>query len=292
MTDLQLRSHYWDDPIAREAFKVFLREIHGLDLQPWDDAGSWDTHRYTAFSFFEGPQRVVSSVCVYSMPALVGGRETRVAQLSGVGTLTSHRRQGLNSRLTAEALAWARQSGHGSCFLFADGEAVPYYAHRGFAPTSVHGLRLPLPPAAGAGAPQPRSVDDPATWEALRRLAFGREPLSSRFFTFTPELTLFHTLIPRRRQLYHAAELGAWLLLEVGPKLVVVHDLLAEKLPAGEALLACLAAGGAVEAEFRFPLDRFELPPARPVDLPEAGAMVQGPAIWPEPLVIPSVSWA
>ena len=61
---LVLRSHYWDDRRAKDAFKAFLLDIHNLDLTLWDEAGFWDDH-YTAFSLFDG-ERVVSSVCLYS----------------------------------------------------------------------------------------------------------------------------------------------------------------------------------------------------------------------------------
>ena len=78
---LSLRTGYWDDLAARDAFKEFLITIHGLDLSEWESAGYWD-YAYAPFSFFDGEQ-VVSSVCVYSLRAVIDGEPARVAQLSG-----------------------------------------------------------------------------------------------------------------------------------------------------------------------------------------------------------------
>ena len=81
MKDLELRTHYWDDPAAKAAFKRFILKIHGLDFSEWDSCGYWD-HAYTPFSFFDG-DTVVASVCIYLLDAVLNGENTRVAQISG-----------------------------------------------------------------------------------------------------------------------------------------------------------------------------------------------------------------
>ena len=93
MEDLEFREAYWDDRKARQAFKEFLVEIHGLDLSAWEQAGFWDED-YRPFTLFDAAGRVVSSVCVYSVEMLVHGESCRAAQISGVGTLPDRRRQG------------------------------------------------------------------------------------------------------------------------------------------------------------------------------------------------------
>ena len=122
--DLKLRTHYWDDSDAKAAFKQFILKIHGLDFSEWDSSGYWD-HAYTPFSFFDG-DTVVASVCVYLLKAVLNGENTRVAQISGVGTLPEWRRRGLNRQLTDIGLAWA-QGKHQGVFLFSDTDAIPYY---------------------------------------------------------------------------------------------------------------------------------------------------------------------
>src|SRR5206468_1230918 len=83
-------------------------EAHGV-LQDaygtWEGAGYWDDD-YSPYSYFEG-DRVVSSLCIYTMHALVNGRACKVAQVSGVGTLAEYRRRGLNRQLHEIALAKA-----------------------------------------------------------------------------------------------------------------------------------------------------------------------------------------
>ena len=90
--DLELRTHYWDDRNALAAFKTFILNIHGLDFSEWESRGYWD-HAYTPFSFFDG-DTIVASVCVYMLDAVLNGNNTRVAQISGVGTLPDWRRKG------------------------------------------------------------------------------------------------------------------------------------------------------------------------------------------------------
>ena len=128
---LSLETRYWDDLAARTAFKEFLIIIHGLDLSEWESAGYWD-YDYTPFSFFDG-EKVVSNVCVYSLNAVIDGEASRVAQISGVGTLPEWRRRGLNRQLTEHALEWACDT-HQAVFLFADADAVHFYTTGGFTP--------------------------------------------------------------------------------------------------------------------------------------------------------------
>ena len=41
--DLDLRNDYWEDSEAREAFKAFILDIHGLDFSEWETRGYWDS---------------------------------------------------------------------------------------------------------------------------------------------------------------------------------------------------------------------------------------------------------
>ena len=129
--ELQLRTAYWDDLAARGSFKSFIRDIHGLDFSAWESAGFWDD-AYRPFSFFVGGE-VVASVCLYLLDAVIEGRATKVAQISGVGTRPEWRRRGLNRQLTEMALEWGRSRFEG-LFLFSDTDAIPFYESCGFEP--------------------------------------------------------------------------------------------------------------------------------------------------------------
>ncbi len=140
-----LRKAYWQDLAARRSFIDFMRQIFNIDFTRWDSAGYWDDD-YSPYSYFEG-ERVVSSLCIYTMHALVSGRACKVAQVSGVGTLKEYRRQGLNRRLHETALAEALAQ-HRFAFLYADDDAVAFYRNRGFRPVNAYAVVAPLPSVA------------------------------------------------------------------------------------------------------------------------------------------------
>ena len=141
--DIVLKTEYWNDLNARAAFKSFMRTIHGLDFSLWESAGCWDD-AYTPFSFFQG-DKIVASVCIYLLDSVIDGRETRLAQVSGVGTLPQWRRRGLSRQLTEIGLAWA-QDRHDGIFLFADTDAIPYYERTGFSPIEEYVVTARLAP--------------------------------------------------------------------------------------------------------------------------------------------------
>lgn len=135
-----LRTAYWHDPAARQSFRDFILRIHGVDFSAWDSAGYWDDD-YKPYSYFMG-ERLVASLCIYAMPALVNGRVCDVVQVSGVGTLPEYRLQGLNRRL--HELAAQAPAKHRFAFLYADEDAVPFYRKCGFRPVSEVEFRFPV----------------------------------------------------------------------------------------------------------------------------------------------------
>ena len=126
-----LKTQYWNDVVATEAFKSFVLEFHGLDFREWESRGFWDTS-YTQFSFFDGDS-IVASVCIYLLDAVINGKSTRLAQISAVGTHPKWRRKGLNRDYTKIGLEWA-EGKHECVFLFSDTDAIPFYRKCGFKP--------------------------------------------------------------------------------------------------------------------------------------------------------------
>ena len=268
-----LRTAYWRDIAAREAFKDFIHEIHGVDFDEWD-SGYWDDD-YRPYSYFEDG-RVVASMCIYTMPAIVHGEACRVAQVSGVGTLPAHRLKGLNRELHAVALAEALP-GHRFVFLFADDEAVPFYLKCGFRPVDAHAVVIPMP-AAGAPAPRLEKLDlsSSAVRETLYRLAGERTPISHVFSTQNPKLLMYHLLYRFREHTWWVPELEAVLLMKFDGARVVVYDILAQRLPIFGQLLPLLASQGAREVEFRFSPDLLQAPPGQPRELARGNVHVMG----------------
>ena len=135
VSGLDFRSCYWDDEQARASHKRFLKSIHELDLQRWQDAGCWDKEHYLPYSLFDKTGGIVSTVCVFLMDLVVGGRELRVGQFSGVGTAPEWRRRGLGDWLSRRAMSELSTHVHGY-YLFADQGAVPFYQQMGFVAVS------------------------------------------------------------------------------------------------------------------------------------------------------------
>ena len=283
------RSAYWHDLAAREAFKQFILAIHGVDFDDWD-SGYWDDE-YRPYSYFEDG-RVVASMCIYTMPAIVNGEACRVAQVSGVGTLPQYRLQGLNRKLHEIALAEAMPN-HRFAFLYADDEAIPFYLKCGFRPVTAHAAVVPLPPKpAPPLAVEKLDLGVPAVREALYRVASERGPLSHTFSTHNPKLVMYHLLYRLRDHMWHVPALDAVILMRADAGKVIVYDILAAEPPRFQDLVRVLAAGGASEAEFRFSIDRLKAPAASLRELPGHNVHVMGDFPFGAHPVFPSTSQA
>ena len=273
MTEPTLRTAYWADPVARQSFKEFIRAIHGLDFTAWDGAGYWDDD-YSPYSYFVG-DRLVASLCIYTMPAFVNGEACRVAQVSGVGTLPEYRLQGLNRRLHETALSEALPR-HRFVFLYADDEAVAFYRKCGFRPVPAHAALVRLPAVMADARIEKLDVNDVAVRESLYRLACERAPISRTFSTMNPKLVMFHALYRLRDHAYRIAALDAVVFMKREAEKVVVYDVLARKLPTFEQLAPFLATDGAREVELRFPVDGLQAPAARLRELAGQNVHVMG----------------
>lgn len=226
--NLQLKTDYWDNRKARDAFKRFIKDIHGLDFTDWEAHGFWD-NAYTPFSFFKDG-KVIASVCIYLLDAVIAGGETKLVQISGVGTHKNWRRQGLSRELTELGLDWARGK-HTGVFLFADEEAIPYYERTGFSPINetLEYYRIePVPPKPGL-----RHLD-PANQEHLDRIynyANNRTPISDKFSVFGSKLLMFHALYTMRNDMYEIPDLECLVFFEREGDVINIYDILGRNIP-------------------------------------------------------------
>lgn len=281
------RTAYWADRAARRAFIAFIHEIHRFDFTAWSDRGWWDDD-YRPYSYFVG-DRVVASMCIYNMPAIVNGDADSVAQVSGVGTLPDFRLRGLNRRLHqivfAEALPRYRW-----LFLFADDDAVPFYRKLGFRPVDAHAVVAKVPRVAPDGSLEKLDMKDPAVLESIFRRACTRAPASRVFSTVNPRLVMWHLLYRIRDHAWMIPALDAVILMKRDPAKTVVYDIIAARMPRFEELSPFLAP--AEEVEFRFPVDALDVPSFRLRELPGHNAHVMGDFdLGPQP-VFPFVSEA
>jgi GNAT superfamily N-acetyltransferase len=254
MNELVFREAYWADPVAQRAFQRFLVEIHGLDLSTWDSAGYWD-ERYRPFSYFDREGRVVSSVCVYSLEMIVQGSPCRAAQISGVGTSAARRRQGLNRRLTDIALEWAAPD-HEFVFLFANDDAVPFYARCGFLTVEERIPHIAVRP----GDPRPGlrklDLDEATDVELLQALAERRAPVSDTLGVISPKLFMFHAIYRFAGYLYHIPDLDVAVAIgREGPRLTV-YDVVGPRMPRFDELGPYLVSAETTEIEFYFVPDK------------------------------------
>jgi len=255
-----MRSAYWEDRRAKDAFLRFLREIHGLDLGEWAARGFWDAD-FRPFSYFEG-EEIVSSLCVYSLVAVVDGADARIAQFSSVGTAPRRRRRGLNRRLTEIALDWAKEV-HDAILLFADEEAIPFYEACGFTGFQEYLEVLD----AGSLKPRPGLVRlDPGRdgdLARIYRLAQRREPVSNRLGVTSERLLAFHALYPLRKRVHVIPDLDCLVIFERAGGTLKIYDVVAESMPDFETLYGYLADAGDRRIEFHFHADKLGLADTR-----------------------------
>ena len=254
--DVELKTHYWGDNKTREAFKRFILEIHGLDFSDWESAGFWDD-AYTPFSFFDG-DTVVASVCIYLLDAVIDGQESRLAQISGVGTLPGYRRRGLNRELTEIGLNWA-EGKHKGVFLFSDTGAIPFYKKCGFSPIEEFVETIEANPVPNCGG---LVKLDPGNGRDLNRIyvhAKHREPVSDRFSVLNDKLFMYHVLYGLRDYVYEIADLDCLVLYERKNGILSIYDIVAERTPKLSEFYPHIAAEDDKVIEFHFNTDKLGL---------------------------------
>jgi GNAT superfamily N-acetyltransferase len=261
--NFQLRSDYWADAPARAAFKDFIRQVFGIDLDPWDAAGYWDDD-YRPFSLFAADGRIVASVCLYSMRMVIAGRQVRVGQISGMGVLPELRRQGLGRHLTEVALGWASDHGHDAFMLFSSEEALPFYRSQGFTLTAEHTpvLRLagesPCAANTDAATSRIRALDmtQVADRALLFRLASSRWPVSQQLGVLNERLLMFRALLPPPgSRALHIPSLDVAVLFRRREGVLTLYDIVGPRLPVFAELSPFLIAPGDREVVFWFLTD-------------------------------------
>jgi GNAT superfamily N-acetyltransferase len=249
----ELKTHYWADPNARATFRKFVLEIHGLDFTAWEEAGYWDDN-YVPFSFFDG-DRIVANVCIYLLDTVINRRQTRLAEISAVGTLPEYRRRGLNRELTEIALGWAKNK-HNGVFLFSEPDAAPFYEKCGFAAIeefieSVEAGSVRTRPGAIRLDPgNPRHID------RIHNRAKKRAPVSERFGILNDKLLMFHALYNLRDCAREIPDLGCVVFSRRINNTLNIYDVVAEQIPAWEDLYPYIAAPGDKAVDFHFHTDR------------------------------------
>jgi len=254
--NLTFREDYWDDPKLKKRFIDFLIHIHRLDLSLRDQMGYWDNlHR--PFSFFEG-DKLVASLCIYSMDMMVGGRRCRVAQFSGVGTLEEYRRMGLNRQLTEKALIWARPN-HDFFFLFADTDAYPFYEKCGFRRTLEQRERIGIKGQKMIPGAEKLDTQRQDHRDLIYRIASERAPVSMQLGVYTPKLFMFWCLYFLKENIYFIAERDLLVLHERKDGVLTIFDVVGKNVPPFDVIYPYIAGETDEFVEFEFMTDRMNL---------------------------------
>ena len=254
--NLTFRYNYWDSPDLKSEFIRFLKHIHNLDLSRWGEAGYWD-QKYRPFSFFDG-NRIIASLCVYSMEMMVKGEPRLVAQISGVGTLEEYRRQGLNRDLTERAIHWARAN-HDFFFLFAYEDTLPFYSKCGFRRVTEHKACMKLPGQTARPGAEKLDVQNKTHRDLIYRLATEREPASNLLGVYNKELFMFWCLYFLTDNIYYIAELDTLILYECKDKLVSIFDIVGKKVPGFAEIYPFIGSANDQAVEFLFMTDKMNL---------------------------------
>ncbi len=272
-SDLTLATAYWDDPASRAAFKRFMLEIFGLDFSEWESAGYWDAS-YRPFSYFRKGE-VVANVCVYLLDAIIDGRETRLAQISAVGTLPHWRAQGLNRRLLEAGLEWARGK-HEGVFLFGTEGAIPFYERCGFRAHPEFIEQMPSPGTARRPGLRKLDCTRLEDRETIYECARRRAPISRRFAVLNAKLLMFHALHALRDHVYEIPELECVVFYKREKRCLQVLDLVAARVLTLDQLYPYLAAEDDQLVEFHFSSDRMGVEGTRLVPWPQDNCFVKG----------------
>ena len=258
----ELRTQYWNDPVAKASFKQFAMDIFGLDFSDWDKAGFWDK-AFTAFSYFDGDE-VVANTCLYLLPAIINGRKTQLAQISTVGTRADLRRQGMNRELTEIALDWAKGKQDG-VFLFSDEDAVPFYERIGFSPQEEFLEVIDAKPVTSReGAIK---LDPQSDLAKIHDYAQNRVPISNKLSIGNEKLTMFHALYFLRDLIYEIPELDCFVACKRSEERLKIFDIVGKQIPSWKELHPFIADAGDREVEFHFHTDKLGLSAVRQIPL-------------------------
>ncbi len=226
---LAFRDDYWDHPALKQEFIRFVNSMFGLDLSLWDKSGFWDNN-YRPFSFFEG-DKLVASLCLYSMSMTVQGKDCLAGQFSAVATLPEYRRRGLSAKLMKLATEWATDT-HAFFFLFANEEAFPFYERCGYRRYSEYKYHLPVVGRPAIPGLVRLDVQNAGHLGMIFRYASERAPVSSALGVNSPKLLMFWCLYGLRDHIYHVPELDLLVLLGRQGNLLTIYDLVGRDLPA------------------------------------------------------------
>jgi len=254
--NLSYKENYWDRPELKREFNSFLNRIFGLELSLWDRLGYWDNN-YRPYSFFDG-DRLVSSLCIYSLEMTVAGKRRRIAQVSAVGTLPEYRGKGLNSELTRIALEKSAPD-HDFFFLFADREAFAFYKRHGFRHVTEYKPRIAIESARSKSGLVRLDMDKRSHRDLIYDLADNRQPVSDVLGIDNKRLLMFWCLYFLKNDTYYIEGLNTAIMFRRNEGTLTIYDIVGPEIRPLADIYPYLADPGDKAVEFLFMPDKMGL---------------------------------
>lgn len=231
MENLEYASNYWKDHEKKNAFMLFIKKIFGLDLNSWDHHGLWDNRLYQPHSFFDESGAIISSLCIYTMEAVINGKRQNMFQLSGVGTLPEYRQRGFNRKLASLAFN-DLGSDENNLFLFSSNEAIKYYQMMNFLKVQEYKeiMTTPITPFNPNKIKQ-LSIHDTQDIDKIKSYCLSRQPISSKFGVYNTSLLGFHVINSLKNHLYEIQDLNCIIAFKREGNRLQILDIIASNIP-------------------------------------------------------------
>ncbi len=171
----------------QQSFFTLAKDIHGIDIAAWEDAGWWD-NSYIPYTYFENG-KAISNASVFDLHFTLNGVPKHYVQISTVMTDPDYRRQGLANELLSRAVADYKNKCDG-IFLYSSDMALKFYASAGFSPKleSVYYYE-----SKGSGkAPVRMDLTKAEDMAAFRRIFAKGNPFSRVSIVDDLSLAMFH----------------------------------------------------------------------------------------------------
>lgn len=215
--------------LLSEAFPGFAESEHTARRHGL----SWE--RCSTPFIVEDHSEIIAHVGLLEMNFVIDGVERSVGGLHAVATRQDQRRLGHAHRLLEEAVSFGLER-HDGLVLFAG--VPPIYEGVGFEVVQEHRFTCFSPPPCGEDRGRWLSWDDPGDLALLHGLLERRQPLSERLSVVGERDVFSYTTARSRLRYLPELDCIVWMSSQDGT--LVLHDLVAERVPTLEQLMTDL----------------------------------------------------
>lgn len=255
---LEFVSRYSNDETTREHLYPLFEAVFEIPvdvLKDFHQRGFWDP-TYRPYTLFDG-ERAVANASMFSMPLMIKGKQVQAAGIQSVMTHPEHRGKGYMKRLVAKMLEEIDQEFEAA---FLQTGSPDLYTPFGFRVLEEHRFTAPLAHVPSQETQNLRKLDfsNEADVDIVRGLFENYQPLSQVFAPMDHSSSFYLNMYNPyyHEKLYYSEALHAVLVFEVDGETLRLFDVVAEKLPSLEAILAQIAVPCS-QIEFSFSPDQF-----------------------------------